>query len=126
MKKLAVFVAITCLSNFSFGQIKKKLLGVYEGKVPTYELNTGTDLIQVKEATIQVDLTAIGLSITVGNQKKMGTYNIVLDTDSYYVLEAILENQAAPERILLYKKGKKLSREGLTPQPDALLVKMKK
>lgn len=126
MKKLAVFVAITCLSNFSFGQIKKKLLGVYEGKVPTYELNTGTDLIQVKEATIQVDLTAIGLSITVGNQKKMGTYNIVLDTDSYYVLEAILENQAAPERIMLYKKGKKLSREGLTPQPDVLLVKMKK
>jgi hypothetical protein len=49
----------------------------------------------------------------------------LFDTKSYYLLEVKLENQFAPERLMVYKKGKKIIREGIRPQPDALLLKQK-
>lgn len=126
MIKTAVFLAFLGLSSISFGQIKKKLLGTYVGQIPAYELNTGVDIIQVNPSSITIDLQAKGLSISVGGQKKVGVYTVILETERYFVLEAMLENQAAPERLLLYKKGKRISREGLAPQPEVILLKGKR
>jgi hypothetical protein len=36
-----------------------------------------------------------------------------------------MEGQLAGERIVVYKHGKKISREGLYPQPNTFLFKVK-
>jgi len=36
-----------------------------------------------------------------------------------------MDGQLAGERIVVYKKGKKISRDGLYPQPNAFLYKRK-
>jgi hypothetical protein len=36
-----------------------------------------------------------------------------------------MDNSSATERVLIYKKGKKIVREGIRPQPDVMLKKKK-
>jgi len=39
----------------------------------------------------------------------------------YFLLYVKIEEKLAGERIVVYKKGKKISRDGLYPQPSAFL-----
>jgi hypothetical protein len=107
-------------------QLKKSTFGTYLGEIPTYELNTGFNQIPVESVAISIVLSASSIEINTGKLNQIGTYSILFDTKSYYLLEVKLENQFAPERLMVYKKGKKIIREGIRPQPDALLLKQKK
>ena len=59
--------------------------------------------------------------IQIGKLTTHGDFEVLFEADDYYVLDATMENQSVGERIVVYKKGKKISRDGLYPQPSALL-----
>lgn len=120
---LLVFIAFHCFAN---AQLKKSTFGTYSGEIAGYELNTGFNQIPVESVAISIVLAANSVEINTGKLTQTGTYTILFDTKSYYLLEVKLENQLAPERLMVYKKAKKIVREGIRPQPDAVLVKQKK
>lgn len=106
-------------------QLKKAYLGQYTGEIGSYEISTGQELFTVQPVAIRAHLDRDSLHLQIGDRHFTGTYEILLETQTYLLLEALLANQIAPERIIVYKKGKKISREGIKPQPDAILKKVK-
>lgn len=127
MKRLAIFLVIICafasLSVTGQNALKNKYYGQYKGKINAYKMETAGYLLEVKEAPIIIDLRPRGFDLTIGNTTQSGTYQVLFEAKDYLVLEGKLENQSVPERIVVYKKGKKISRDGLFPQPSALLYK---
>jgi hypothetical protein len=122
-----ILICIACfLSVTTFGQLKKNVLGVYTGTISGYEINTGQQFLQVAATPVEVQITKDSLFVQIGVARLRGTHEILLDKSDYYVLVGTMQGQLANERIVLYKKGKKLSREGIQPQPDAMLTKKKK
>lgn len=107
-------------------QIKKSYFGTYVGKIGSYEINTGMERIEVAESEINIEFNATKLSLKIGNSVVQGTWKLILETKTYFLIEGKMEQQAAPEKILIYKKRKKLFREGIRPQPDVMLTKQKK
>jgi hypothetical protein len=123
--RVSIFLLFISFNFFVNAQLKKSTFGTYLGEIPTYELNTGFNQIPVESVAISIVLSASSIEINTGKLNQIGTYSILFDTKSYYLLEVKLENQFAPERLMVYKKGKKIIREGIRPQPDALLLKQK-
>lgn len=110
----------------AFGQLKKSYYGKYEGTIPSYEIGTGTaDKIEVSEVKINIQLTSKELLMDIGTSTFKGTWKLLFEAKAYFVIEGKMDDQSAPERIIIYKKGKKISREGLRPQPDGMLKKVK-
>lgn len=121
---ILTFFLVTQLGIFA--QIKKSYFGTYRGNIGSYEINTGMERIEVAASDINIELNATSLTIKIGNTVVNGTWKLILDTKTYFLIEAKMEKQAAPEKILIYKKRKKLFREGIRPQPDVMLTKQKK
>lgn len=107
-------------------QLKKSYYGTYQGNIPGYEINTGVEKFKVAAAPIEIQVSATGLQVKIGNQEMKGTWSLLLEAKPYFVLVGKMENQVAQERIIVYKKGRKISREGIRPQPDAMLEKVKR
>jgi hypothetical protein len=121
-------ILLVFLLLFAFhapAQLKKSYLGRYAGEIGSYEINTGQELFTVQPVDISVHITRDSLTLHIGHRSFTGTYAILLETHTYILLEALLHGQIAPERIVVYKKGKKISREGIKPQPDVVLKKQK-
>ncbi|MBU2018555.1 MAG: hypothetical protein KJ941_02820 [Bacteroidetes bacterium] len=117
---LLLFSFITLFSNAQ-DRLKNKYLGTYTGKINSYKMETAGYLMDVSEAKIEIDLGANLMKVSVGNSAFSGPYKILFEAKDYYVLEARLVDQPVPERIIVYKRGKKISRDGLFPQPNAVL-----
>jgi hypothetical protein len=126
IKRSSVILGFLLCNFFLYGQVKKNLFGTYTGQISSYTLNTGLQSFKVEAVSIEVKVSSDSLFVQIGNIAVKGNYEILLDKPNYYVLVGKMENQLADERIILYKKGKKLSREGIQPQPDAMLEKKKK
>lgn len=101
--------------------LKKKYFGNYEGKVSSFKLDSGKDLIDVDSTAIQIQISESKVQFTIGSNKLEGTYHVLFEAKKYYLLDCRINNQLAGERIVVYKKGKKISRDGLYPQPGAFL-----
>ncbi len=101
--------------------LKKKYLGKYKGTIPAYQIQTDKEVLDVSSCAIYIDLQDDAIDMTIGNNKLTGTYTVLFKTKTYYLLEARMEGQTYAERIMVYVKGKKASREGLYPQPMAAL-----
>jgi hypothetical protein len=120
---------LLCFFFLSFGNVsaqeglKAKYFGLYKGKINSFKMETAGYLMDVAETAISVRLNPVQITLTIGKYTYKGGYEIILETKDYFILEAKLESQTVPERILLYKKEKKLSRDGLYPQPNAILFK---
>jgi hypothetical protein len=125
MKRITLFFAFVLCLSFGFSQetLKDKYLGIYEGKINGYKMDTGGELLDVAETTIKIELEAGYLNLYIGRTVFKGYYTVLFEAQDYYVLDAIMDNQSIGERIVVYKKGKKISRDGLYPQPSALLFK---
>ena len=121
---LAVFVPML-LSAQKPVELKKKFYGAYEGQISSFELDGGNDLIAVDSVQIRVKISEKNVEITIGKQLNKGTYSVLFEGEKYFVLDCTIEGQLATERIVVYKHGKKISRDGLYPQPNAFLVKVK-
>jgi hypothetical protein len=129
IKNLFVFCfLIFLIPSNCFGQVilKKKYFGTYTGEIASYYLDGGDEIIQVSSCQIKVTLQANGSFFQeINDQKRTGSWSVFFETDRYIVLEVKIEGQEILERIQVFKKGKKLIREGIFPQPNALLNKQK-
>lgn len=123
---LPLFLSFIALS---YGQkeltLKRKYFGNYSGQIPAYKVSFGYEAIHVDSTSIQVKIDADSLFVTVGGRTLAGTYKVMFEADKYYLLDATMESQLASERIMIYKRGKSIARDGLFPQPVTELKRTK-
>ncbi len=105
----------------SIKSIKRKYYGTYEGQINGYKFDADDKLVEVNPIPIQIEINVGYLTIQIGKLTTRGDFEVLFEADDYYVLDATMENQSVGERIVVYKKGKKISRDGLYPQPSTLL-----
>lgn len=106
-------------------ELKKKYFGRYEGEIPAYKMDVGAEVVAVSPASIGIRIEEDSVFLTIGQRSLKGSYDVLFLAKTYYLLDAKMEGQLASERILVYKRGKKLSRDGLYPQPVSELRKVK-
>lgn len=126
MQKYIFFVLILLCCSVQLSaqtRLKRKYYGTYEGQINEYPMQIGNKLIQVSSTPIRIEINAGYLNIQVGKLSSRGEYNVLFEADDYFVLDAVMERQSIGERIVVYKKGEKISRDGLFPQPSARLFK---
>ena len=131
MLKQIIPLSLMLLPSVIWGQstdlkIKKKYLGTYQGQMNAYYLTDGNTTFEVESTTCKVQLKSNGISLELDNVAKEGNYSVLFATKEYTVLEANYDNTPMRDRFILPKKGKVLTREGLTPQPNVTLNKVKK
>lgn len=120
------WLIICCLlaSCGTFGQsIKKKLYGTYEGTIPSYKVEMGTGVVDVNATAIRIQLLDHSVVQQLGNSTQTGTWKVEDNEKAYYVIIVHLQGQLTEERIILYKKTKTMTREGIFPQPDCELIR---
>jgi hypothetical protein len=106
-------------------ELKSKFFGSYTGIISSFQLDSGRELADVDSTEIKVEITESNVLITIGKNQLNSTYKVLLEAKKYFLLDCQVENQFAGERIVVYKKGKKISRDGLFPQPNAFLYRQK-
>lgn len=128
MKWIVLFLLISPFASVAQKEItlKRKYLGKYEGVVPAYSIGSALEIVDVDETEITITIGNEFIYATIGARKLQGTYTIMFEADDYFLLDATMTGQLANERILVYKKGKKIARDGMYPQPLADLKKTKK
>lgn len=104
-------------------ELKSKYFGKYNGEISAFELDAGKELIDIEATSITVEIKKSEVTFTIGRNVLQGTYKVLFEAKKYYLLDCTMENQLAGERIVVYKKGSKISRDGLYPQPNAFLYK---
>ncbi len=105
--------------------LKKKYFGKYVGEITSFQLDSGKDLVAVDSIGIAVEIDDSTVLITIGKNQLKGKYDVMFEAKTYFLLDCRIEGQIAGERIVVYKKGKKISRDGLYPQPNAFLYRKK-
>jgi hypothetical protein len=125
----ALVIVIPLISGVVLAQkpvvLKSKFFGTYKGDIAAYQLDSGKELVDVKPSAIQITIADSTVCIAVGQNKLKGTYKVMFEAKAYFLLDCKIEGQLAGERIVVYKKGKKISRDGLYPQPSATLYRSK-
>lgn len=123
-----LIIGLLLLSVQSLAQkeivLKKKFLGAYKGTIPAYMMDTGEQILEVSSTNIFVNITDADITISIGNNSLHGSYVVMFEAKDYFLLDVKIDNQLANERILVYKQGKRISRDGMFPQPIAELSKV--
>ena len=124
-KFLIAFFLIVPIAIFAQKPIdlKKKFYGGYKGTIPSYKIDTGTEVVEVGACEIFIEINANDINLAIGKNNLHGTYRVMFEAKSYYLLDVKVDEQLATERIMVYKRGRKLSRDGMYPQPVAELSK---
>lgn len=118
------FIAIHLFGGAQKAQkLKRRCLGTYVGNMPSYLLDSGKEVINVESTEITVQLSKDAISFDIGRFHMSGNYRIIFKNKDYWVLDATVDGQLQSERITVYKKQKKIIREGVYPQPNATLEK---
>lgn len=127
IKWLLTLLLIIPLTLFAQKQInlKKKYFGKYKGEIAGYNIDTGEKIMRVSSSAIYVEIDKNEVSVTIGNNKLNGTYEVMFKAQSYYLVDANIEGQLATERLIIYKRGRKIARDGMYPQPVTQLKKYK-
>ncbi len=94
-------------------KLKRKYLAKYEGVIPAYSMGSALEVVDVDETTITITIGKEFIYTTIGDRKLQGTYVVMFEADTYYLLDATMSGQMANERILVYKRGKKIARDGM-------------
>lgn len=105
--------------------LKKKFYGSYVGEIAGYKMDVGTDNVDVAAVAIKIKLDGDSVHITVGQNARHGVYHVLFEGKNYFVLDCQIDGQLAGERIVVYNRGKRISRDGLYPQPSAFLDRVK-
>jgi len=125
--KLKATLFLLLLPSFLMAQkpveLKSKYFGKYSGEISAFQLDAGKELIDIEATSITVEIKESTVSFTIGRNVIKGNYKVLFEAKKYFLLDCKIENQLAGERIVVYKKGKKISRDGLFPQPNAFLYK---
>lgn len=103
--------------------LKRKYFGKYKGIVSSYTYKEANKLIEVSETTIYVDLFKEEIRIKIGANEMKGSYVVMFEANDYYLVDAKMEGSIVTERIIVYKKGKRIGRDGIYPQPVSELMR---
>lgn len=115
-----------CMQFQASAQLKKSFFGKYSGTIGAYEMSLGkNDRIQVESSPVEIQLSPKEIVFIIGAKTYTGTWSLIQENKTTFVIEGKMDNLAVKERILIYKKGKKIVREGILPQPDVMLKKVK-
>lgn len=127
MKSLLILLLTLSISNGLSAQVlKKKYFGSYTGTLPGYKMDLGTDVVSVNPAEIKISISSDGaLTQQIGDELKNGTWTFFIEGEKYFVLDVLFEGQLIKERVIIYKRGHAIGREGIFPQPTAILKKTK-
>lgn len=106
--------------------MKRRYRGYYEGVIPEYKVQSNGEIHFVSSTPIEITIGENQVQVRVGNNEMLGTYEVMFKADDYYLLDINIEGQLANERIMVYKRGKKLSRDGMFPQPVTTLRKVRR
>lgn len=124
MQKL-IFIFAFVLPVLSFGQkeinLKRKYMKSYSGIVPSYSMDVGDNIVEVTATPISIEIEKDSVFFKIGQNKFQGTYTVMFEANKYYLLNAVIDGQLANERIMVHKRGRTISRDGLYPQPMAEL-----
>lgn len=125
-----VFTLFIIISWSSFAQdeieLKRRYLGSYKGTIPSYTVESELKEVEVASSPILIHIEKEGITVTIGSRTIQGTYKVMFKADKYYLLDATMEGELVNEKILVYRRGKKLSRDGMYPQPVTELKKFKR
>jgi len=106
-------------------ELKNKFFGTYSGEISSFKLDTGEDLVDVAKTKINIKIEQDSIHFAIGRNELGSIYTVLFEAPKYYVLDCKVIGRLAGERIVIYKRGKKISRDGLFPQPNALLYLVK-
>lgn len=121
------FILVFTVPLMAYGQkkieLKKRFLGKYKGEIPSYNIDTGEKIMKVSSSAIYLALNKKDLTLTIGNNELHGTYSVMFKAKTYFLVDAKIDGQLATERLIIYKRGRKISRDGMYPQPVTELKK---
>lgn len=127
MSKLLLTCVAILFVSLSWSQkeisLKRKYFGKYKGIVSSYTYKEANKLIEVSETTIYVDLFKEEIRIKIGANEMTGSYVVMFEANDYYLVDAKMEGSIVTERIIVYKKGKRIGRDGIYPQPVSELTR---
>lgn len=114
-------LSFSLLASAQGVKVKKKYLKTYEGVIPSYGINTGTEVVEVREEKIQISLTQDSLYIQIGKLISGGIYEASKEEKNQYTITGTMEISGIPELLYVNTKSKELTRKGVFPQPDVIL-----
>jgi hypothetical protein len=130
MKWVFAFVFMSLFVDNAAAQtvrVKRKYCKTYQGDIPTYNAMLGQEIVNVSSEQIDIHVKKDSLYVTIGNTQISGVYAAQKSTNpDEIVLTIPRENSGIEERIILNTAKKTLLRKGVFPQPDALLLRVKK
>ena len=101
--------------------LKRKYMKSYSGIIPSYSMDVGDNIAEVTATPIHISIEKDSIFFEIGQNKFQGVYTVMFEANKYYLLNAVIDGQLANERIMVHKRGKTISRDGLYPQPMAEL-----
>jgi hypothetical protein len=124
----ALFIIFLIITSFTNAQksLKKRFLGLYEGEIPAYKINTGSQFIDVSSTPISLVLKKNEFVFKVGRNEMTGTYSWIKKDNKTIQIEFLRPEDETKEIVTLTKKTKQILREGVFPQPKATLKKSKR
>jgi hypothetical protein len=123
MKHVLICILIFKAFNFS-AQIKKKDLGTYKGNIPSYQINNGSQLLEVASCNITVFLYKENLKLVIGSKTYSGGYAVKKIKRRAYDIHLTTPHSQIEEVFRLDGKERKMLRKGIFPQPDCQLIKL--
>lgn len=125
LRTLSLIMLVFALSTSVFGQtkpIKRKYRGVYEGKIPTYEVRMGQEVYTVKPTTLRIFLDRDSIFLEIGTYKYASGY-LIENKQPQIILTSARNASGISEQFTIDPKTKTMVRKGLYPQPDAILTR---
>lgn len=130
MKWIIAFVFISLFVESAATQtvrVKRKYFKTYQGEIPKYSAMLGQEIVEVSPIQIDINVKRDSLYLSIGNTRISGIYSAQKTTNSDEIQLTIpRENSGIEERIILNTAKKTLLRKGVFPQPDAILLRVKK
>jgi hypothetical protein len=130
MKWIIAFVFISLFVESAATQtvrVKRKYCKTYQGEIPKYSAMLGQEIVEVSPIQIDINVKRDSLYLSIGNTRISGIYSAQKTTNSDEIQLTIpRENSGIEERIILNTAKKTLLRKGVFPQPDAILLRVKK
>lgn len=122
---LTIIFLLCSLSTFGQKEVtlKKKYFGTYTGEIPGFQMDSGNEVVDISPSKIRIEVWKDSIRFFIGAYTKQGTWTVLFEGDNYFVLDCPINGHLDGERIVIYKRGKKMSRDGLNPQPNAFLFK---
>lgn len=124
MKALLLILLVFTAAS-SYGQnLKKKYLGTYSGTIPPYTMDAGGEVVEVKSAAVMFVIEEDKAVQTIDGISQTGRWQLMASKDDYYEIGFLPQNSSVIQKYYLFRKGKKMQRNGLYPQPDCELKKI--